>query len=328
MKPDEREALDMAKGAKRQGVRAAQSASIRRPAMRRLAGRRYIGRGPTAGGGAMGRRPTLIEAVTDEWADFTEGTCWRGLDIAKTISIVIRSIRLPIGKKFQIRGESVTILVPTEPQCRVEWRALPKVAGRTADRRDREYRKDRNRMDTLHQYQHLREALIREFQEELDRLRPLLSSGINSLGTDHATLRTQDVTRLVAIKGMRHRFASDVGAAVHSLVEAYAHELSREAARLGLPINAIHAVEPASADNAQSPSEAGQPGRAASKLVTAVADALKPIMTAQEAGEPQRRRLRFESEAHLASPAQARPALTRSDDDDLLVAPLAKALKN
>ncbi len=181
-------------------------------------------------------------------------------------------------------------------------------------------------MDTLHQYQQLRELLLTEFQEEIERIHPLLTTGVNLIGNDHVLLKIDDHTRFSAIKNIRRRFAVDVGTALHGLVAAYANELGREAARLGLNAGASAPAD-ASEREATSPAPPSEPKhseRTAAQYASLAADALKSIVGANEAPESQRRRLRYGADSKHNSAAQARVHAPQRDDDDLLVAPAGK----
>jgi hypothetical protein len=80
----------------------------------------------------------------------------------------------------------------------------------------------------------LRREYQSDYQKEIRATRDLLSTGVRLLQGSEGTINFTDKVTFVSLGQARKRFVDAVGPAIKPLLEAYARELEREAATLGL----------------------------------------------------------------------------------------------
>ncbi len=80
----------------------------------------------------------------------------------------------------------------------------------------------------------LRREYQSDYQKEIRATRDLLSTGARILQGSEGTINFNDKVTFVSLGQARKRFVDAVGPAIKPLLEAYARELEREAASLGL----------------------------------------------------------------------------------------------
>jgi hypothetical protein len=80
----------------------------------------------------------------------------------------------------------------------------------------------------------LRREYQSDYQKEIRATRDLLSTGVRLLQGSEGTVNFTDKVTFVSLGQARKRFVDAIGPAIKPLLEAYARELEREAASLGL----------------------------------------------------------------------------------------------
>jgi hypothetical protein len=80
----------------------------------------------------------------------------------------------------------------------------------------------------------LRREYQSDYQKEIRATRDLLSTGVRLMQGSEGTVNFTDKVTFVSLGQARKRFVDAIGPAIKPLLEAYARELEREAASLGL----------------------------------------------------------------------------------------------
>ncbi|MEZ5774726.1 MAG: hypothetical protein R3D33_08505 [Hyphomicrobiaceae bacterium] len=89
-------------------------------------------------------------------------------------------------------------------------------------------------MDRTEALNTLRREYQSDYQKEIRAARDMLSAGVRVLQASEVAINLNDKVTFVSLGAARKRFVDALGPAIKPVLEAYARELEREAASLGL----------------------------------------------------------------------------------------------